>query len=53
MYFVDFVAVSLLSCIVMIVGLCIVSWCRFGMAVFRDAAFHVMICVFRFVVWVF
>ena len=53
MYFVDLVAVSLVSCIVMIAGLCIVNRCRFGMAVFKDAAFHVMICVFWLVVWLF
>ena len=43
--FVDFVAVSLVSCMVIIAGLVVVSAimsCMFGRAVFRDAAFHVM-----------
>ena len=47
-YFVDFVAVSLVSCIVMIVG-CIVVFAfklyMFGRVVFRDDAFHVMMWV--------
>ena len=54
MYFVDFVAVSLVSCIVMIAGLFGVydiSWWRFGRAVFSDEAFHVIRCVLWFVVW--
>ena len=53
-YFVDFVAVNLVSCIVMIAGLFVVfdiSWWRFGRAVFSDEAFHVLICVLWFVVW--
>ena len=41
-YFVDFVAVSLVSCIVMIAGFVVVMLCMFGRAVFRDDAFHVM-----------
>ena len=44
-YFVDLVAVSLVSCMVMIVGLVVVfvvMLCMFGRAVFRDDAFHVM-----------
>ena len=48
MYFVDFVAVSLVSCIVMIAGLFGVydiSWWRFGRAVFSAEAFHVIRCV--------
>ena len=45
MYFVDFVAVSLVSCIVIIAGLFDISLCKFGRAVFRDEAFHVIICV--------
>ena len=52
-YFVDFVAVSLVSCIVMIVGLVVVfeiKLCIFGRAVFRDEAFHVMMCVLWLVV---
>ena len=47
-YFVDFVAVSLVSCIVMIAGLVVVFVIKlyiFGRAVFRDEAFHVMMCV--------
>lgn len=51
MYFVDFVAVTLVSCIVMIAGLCVRSWCMFGRVVFRDAAFHVVMCVPDVVVW--
>ena len=53
-YFVDFVAVSLVSCIVMIAGLIGVlniSCCRFGRAVFSDEAFHVIMCVLWYVVW--
>ena len=44
MYLVDFVAVSLVSCIVIIAGLFVVldiSWWRFGSAVFSEEAFHV------------
>ena len=47
-YFVDFVAVSLVSCIVIIAGLLVVfamSWWRFGRDVFRDDVFHVLIYV--------
>ena len=47
-YFVDFVAVSLVSCMVMIVKLVVVSaimLCMFGRVVFSDDAFHVMMCV--------
>ena len=54
MYFVDFVAVNLVSCIVIIVGLFVVldiSSCRFGRAVFSDEAFHVIKYVLWFVVW--
>ena len=43
---IDFVAVSLVSCIVMIDGSFVVldvSWCRFGRVVFRDDAFHVLL----------
>ena len=50
MYLVDFVAVSLVSCIVMIAGLFVISWWRFGKAVFSDEAFHVIMCVLGFVV---
>ena len=53
MNFVDFVAVNLVSCIVIIVGLLVISRCRFGRVVFSDAAFHVMICVLWFIIWVF
>ena len=55
MYFVDFVAVNLVSCIVMIAGLFgmfDISLWRFGRAVLSDEAFHVIMCVLRFVVWV-
>ena len=44
-YFVDFVAVSLVSCIVIIAGLVVVfviRLCIFGRVVFRDEAFQVM-----------
>ena len=44
-YLVDFVAVNLVSCIVMIAGSSVVleiNSCRFGRAVFSDAAFHVI-----------
>ena len=51
MYFVDLVAVTLVSCIVIMAGFCVISKCRFGRAVFSDAAFHMMICVLKFVVW--
>ena len=54
MYFVDLVAVSLVSCIVIIAGLFGVSdmsWWRFGRVVFSAEAFHVIMCVLRFVVW--
>ena len=36
----------------MIVGLCIISWWRLGRVVFSDVAFHVMMCMFWFVIWV-
>jgi hypothetical protein len=52
-YFVDFVAVSLVFCIVMIVGLVVLSvikLCMFGKAVFKYEAFHMMMCVLRLVV---
>ena len=45
MYFVDFVAVSFVSCIKMIAGAFVVfdiSWWRFGRAVFSAEAFHVL-----------
>ena len=29
-----------------------ISWCRFGRAVFSEEAFHVLMCVLRFVVWI-
>ena len=45
MYFVDFVAVNLVSCIVIIAGLFAMSLCKFCKAVLRDEAFHVTICV--------
>ncbi len=48
MYFVDFVAVSLVSCMVIIAGLFGVfdmSCWRFGKAVFNEEAFHVIMCV--------
>ena len=55
MYFVDFVAVNLVSCMVIIAGLFDVfvtmSWWRFGKAVFSEEAFHVIMCVLWFVVW--
>ena len=53
MYFVDLVAVSLVSCMVIIAclfGVLVMSWWRFGRAVFSDEAFHVIICVLWFVV---
>ena len=52
-YFVDFVAVSLVSYIVMIVGLVAmfeIRLCMFGKVVFKDEAFHVMLCVLWLVV---
>jgi hypothetical protein len=52
-YFVDFVAVSLVSCIVMIAGLVVLFVIRlymFGRAVFIDEAFHVMMYVLWLVV---
>ena len=49
--FVDFVAVSLVSCMVIIAGFFAISWWRFGRAVFSDDAFHVMMFVLCFVVW--
>ena len=52
MYLVDLVAVTLVSCIVIMAGFCVVIRCRFGRAVFSDAAFQVIICVFRLVVLV-
>ena len=53
MYFVDFVAVIFVSWIVIIAGLPLMSWWRFGRAVFKDAAFHVVMCVLCLVVWLF
>ena len=53
MYLVDFVAVSLVSCIVMMAGsssVLIISSCKFGRDVFSDEAFHVMNLVLEFVV---
>ena len=55
MYFVDFVAVSLVSCIVIIAGsfgVFDISWWRFGKDVFNEEAFHVIMCVLWFVVWI-
>ena len=55
MYFVDFVAVSLVSWIVIMAGLFVVldiRWWRFGRAVFSEEAFHVLIYVLWFVIWV-
>jgi hypothetical protein len=55
MYLVDFVAVILVSCIVMMAGssgVLIISSCKFGRAVFNDEAFHVMNLVLEFVVCV-
>ena len=52
MYLVNLVAVTLVSCIVIMAGFCFMIKCRFGRAVFSDAAFQVMICVLRFVVLV-
>ena len=52
-YFVDFVAVSLVSWIVMIAGLFVVfdvSRWRLGRAVFSDEAFHELMCVLCLVV---
>lgn len=49
MYLVDLVAVSLVSCMVMIVGgfgEYVVSSCRHGIAVLSEAAFQVMMCGF-------
>jgi hypothetical protein len=51
---VDFVAVNLISCIVIIAGLlgvCDISLCSFGRAVFSDEEFKVIMCVLWFVVW--
>ena len=51
----DFVAVNLVSCMVMIVGLLIVLLVRFsklGRAVFKEEAFQVMMCVSWYVVWI-
>ena len=48
-YFVDFVAVNLVSCIVMIAGLVVefdIKLYILGKVVFNDEAFHVMIYVF-------
>lgn len=45
MYLVDFVAVGLVSCIVMMagsIGVLFINSCRFGRAVCSDAAFHMM-----------
>ena len=53
MYLVDLVAVILVSCIVMIAGLLVMSCWRFGRVVFKDAAFHVVMWVLRFVAWLF
>ena len=52
MYLVDFVAVILVSCIVMIAGssVVLISSCRFGRAVFSEEAFHVINLVLWFVV---
>ena len=50
MCIVDLVAVTLVSCIVIMAGFCVISRCRFGRVVFSDAAFQVMICVLMFVV---
>ena len=49
----DFVAVNLVSCMVMIAGLFIVLLVRFsrlGRAVFNEEAFQVMMCVWWHVV---
>lgn len=51
--FVDFVAVNLVSCIMIIVGLLSTSRWRIGRVLFSDATFHVMICVLWFIIWVF
>ena len=48
MYFMDFVAVNLVSCMVIIAGLTGVfdmSWWRFGKVVFSEEAFYVIMCV--------
>ena len=53
MYFVDFFAVSLVSCIVMIAGLVVwfdIKLYMLGRAVFNDEAFQVMIYVLWLVV---
>lgn len=55
MYLVDFVAVNLVSCMVMIAGLLIVLLVRYsklGRAVFNEEAFQVMMCVSWHVVWI-
>ena len=52
-YLVDFVAVNLVSCMVMIAGLLIMLLARFsrlGRAVFNEEAFQVMMCVWWHVV---
>jgi hypothetical protein len=52
-YFVDFVAVSLVSCIMMIVGFVVVFEIKlymFGRVVFKDEAFHMMMYVLWLVV---
>ena len=51
----DFVAVNLVSCMVMIAGLFImlfVRLSRLGRAVFKDEAFQVIMCVSWHVVWI-
>jgi hypothetical protein len=56
MYFVDFVAVSLVSCIVMIVGFVVVFEIKlymFDRVVFKDEAFHVMMYVLWLVVCIY
>ena len=47
MYFVDFVAVSLVACMVIIAGLFVfdMSWWRSGSGLFSEDAFHVIMCV--------
>ena len=52
-YLVDFVAVSLVSCIVMIAGCVVLSVIKLymlGKVVFKNEAFHVMMCVLWLVV---
>ena len=48
MYFVDFVADIFVSCMTMKAGgvfVCVANVCKLGRAVFREEAFHVIICV--------